>query len=165
MATYDDIIEMLVRKRAELAEELVCLDAAIADLRGKGIKQPSNGSSVGVIPPIVDIVNYLKAKGGRARQSDIIHDVGDLREKRYPQLASHYANVYRALEYHVRRNRLIRCVDDQGQAAELKPLPERPRGPRKLLNIPELYEQDNWFQLKEEKPVGDFTLSLPRQAD
>lgn len=150
----NDIVELLERKITEAERKLARLKALLATYRasspnGNPIAQAPSQPLSGVVPPIVDICTYLAQAGKPTPQNELIRSVGDLRQKRYPFLSNHYSNVWRALEYHVRHDRMIACVDQQGRAAELKPLPRRPKG-KKLYNSPELYEQDNWFVLKEQ---------------
>lgn len=149
-----DIVELLERKITAAERQLARLKAALATFRdtspdGNRAALAPNQPLSGVVPPIVDICTYLAQTGKPAPQNELIRAVGDLRQKRYPLLSNHYSNVWRALEYHVRHDRMIACVDQQGRAATLKPLPRRPKG-KKLYNSPELYEQDNWFMLKEQ---------------
>lgn len=155
----DDVLRFLENKRDEVERHLARLNAAIAALRSfTNERPPLQGNSQGVIPPIVDICQYLGKQARPTAQGDIIRVVGELRQKRYPALSNHYSNVWRALEYHVRHGRMISCVNQDGQPVKLKPLPHRPKN-RKLTNSPALYEQDNYFMLKEELDEDG-----PRQA-
>lgn len=159
----DELLESLERKREEVERYLSRLNTAIAALRGSSGELKATTAS-GVIPPIVDIAKYLSEHEGPVHQNDIIRAVGDLRRKRYPSLTTHYSSVWRALEYHVRHDRLISCVNQQGRSTKLKPLPRRSKG-KKLSNSPELYLQDNWFVLKNEEGEEDYAVGSSRNSN
>lgn len=147
----DDILEFLENRIAEAERQLGRLKAALAAYRSHQESLPvaSEPADAGVIPPIIDICRYLELEGRPTPQIDIIRFVGEMRQKRYPTLSNHYSNVWRALEYHVRHQQRISCVDEEGRPAELKPLPPRTKG-RKLADSWEYYDQKNWFVLKPE---------------
>lgn len=123
-----------------------------ANLNGNLADVTQDSMGTGVVPPIIDVCQYLADAKKQVAQAMLIYAVGALRKQRYPQLSNHYSNVWRAIEYHVRHDRLIQCVDEEGRPAELKPLPPRVKG-RKLADSAELYEQDNWFQLKDQEAL------------
>lgn len=144
-----DVIELLQKKIVEAEQRLARLRAALAACSSNGTSSSWKEVAIAVAttPPITDICNYLRERGGVVHQNDIIRAVGEVRRLRYPSLTNHYSPIWRALEFHVRRGLLIACVNEQGEPTELKGLKARPKG-LKIRNVPELYERDNWFVLR-----------------
>jgi hypothetical protein len=75
----------------------------------------------------------------------------------YPELVRPFEDVWKSLQYHIRHQCLIECVDPAtGSPVPLKLLRVRlygkNGGERRQPNTPELYEGENWFVLKKADP-------------
>lgn len=169
MSINDDIVELLKSKLDEAKRDVVRLERALAALHDQEEHEmpeadKTGSSTKGVDPPIWDICWFLKQKDKPIPQREIINVVGAERQRKYPSLTNHFQGVWRALEYHVRKGRLIACVDPAtGRSTLLKPLPARPKG-TKLHNDPALYYQDNWFVLLEkvvERQIPSINAAMP----
>ena len=139
-------IRYLEEKRKGLEVQLRELESTLAGLE----KIRDQNHHKRALSAIEQICEYLAQRDSPCSQNEIIRAVGGRRLAMYPTLKMHYGNVWKALEYHVRHDKLIRCVDPETFApVPLKPLPERSyEAP--VANVPELYEGDNWFALRKD---------------
>jgi hypothetical protein len=137
-------------KKAEagLLEQLRQIRAVLAAL-GEPTQDPSEQEEqqpirkTGTLPPMYHIMEYLRERGKRASQSDIIRAVGQRRATEYPWLTKPYFNVWKSLEYHDRHDRKVVCVRMDGDKivrTELVPKPKNPRVKGGSVDRPEFYE-------------------------
>jgi hypothetical protein len=108
-----DLLQELDRAKERLLKELARVEGEIDVLRGGG-QEDDEVPTAGVIPPIYDIQEYLKAEGQPRHQKNIIKAVGDKRKEIYPHLRHPYADVWKSLEYHNRHDMGVVCVEVKG---------------------------------------------------
>lgn len=149
--THEETRAKYLRMEADLLKELARVRAVLSAL-GEQTDAKEEVSTVGIIPPIFDIQEYLQQRGEPCHQRDIIKAVGNKRKEMYPCRRHPYADVWKSLEYHNLYDREVVCVEVRGGkvfGAKLKDKTKRRRIRGGGIDRPDFYNSpDNWFGLK-----------------